>query len=131
MSHPAFSTRKTNSIPVHLVDSRDFKSGKASLPGFAIDWAKRTGFAGKKGTLCLVPDGSAGGNGIACALLASAMIRALWMPVACRACCPKATGILLMQHLMRPCRASDGSGRLSLRPLPKGSAVAGASCPGR
>ncbi|MCB1451571.1 MAG: leucyl aminopeptidase family protein [Nitratireductor sp.] len=68
MSHPAFSTRKTNSIPVHLVDSRDFKSGKASLPGFAIDWAKRTGFSGKKGTLCLVPDGSAGGNGIACAL---------------------------------------------------------------
>ena len=68
MSHPAFSTRKTNSIPVHLVDSRDFKDGKTSIPEFAREWADRTGFYGKKGTLCLVPDGSAGSRGIACAL---------------------------------------------------------------
>ena len=68
MSHPAFSSRKSKSLPVHLVQSSAFRDGTAPLPDVARNWAEKAGFTGRKGSLCLVPDAGSQGRAIACAL---------------------------------------------------------------
>ncbi|MEZ5871502.1 MAG: leucyl aminopeptidase family protein [Nitratireductor sp.] len=68
MSHPDFATRASASLPVHLVGRDALKDSNNPIPGFAVEWAGKTGFIGKKGTLCLVPDASEAGQPVACAL---------------------------------------------------------------
>lgn len=58
------SKKKSGGITVHAV-SAGLKTGDVALPADAVKWAKSAGFDGRKGELCLVPDGK---GSIACAL---------------------------------------------------------------
>jgi len=63
MAELALSPEGVTGTPVHLVSRLD--DSAPGLPPAAMAWARATGFTGRRGTLCLVPDAA---GGIACAL---------------------------------------------------------------